>query len=156
MIQSIQAFALRAPLTESYGWARGKVSVREALLVRLVADDGTEGWGECAGPPAVLAPAVSAFFGPHLLGQDPLATDPLWDRLWQAALPYGRRGVLIGALSGIDMALWDLKGKLLGQIDKLELDNGGYNELWEERVRSVNANREDEIDNFFGYRAAFM
>lgn len=44
-----------------------------------------------------------------------------------------------------------LKGKLLGQIDKLELENGGYNELWEERVRSVNVNREDEIDNFFRY-----
>lgn len=44
-----------------------------------------------------------------------------------------------------------LKGKLLGQIDKLELDNGGYNELWEQHVRVVNANREDEIDNFFRY-----
>jgi hypothetical protein len=44
-----------------------------------------------------------------------------------------------------------LKGKLLGQIDKLELENGGFNELWEERVRAVNVNREDEIDNFFRY-----
>jgi hypothetical protein len=44
-----------------------------------------------------------------------------------------------------------LKGKLLGQIDKIELDTGGYNELWEDRVRSVNSNREDEIDNFFRY-----
>ena len=115
MIQSVQAFPLRAPLAESYGWARGKASVREALLVQLIADDGTEGWGECAGPPAVLAVAVTEFFGPLLIGQDPLGTEPLWDRLWQAALPHGRRGVLIGALSGLDMALWDLKGKLLGQ-----------------------------------------
>lgn len=44
-----------------------------------------------------------------------------------------------------------LKGKLLGQIDKLELDSGGYNELWEKHVSAVNANREDEIDNFFRY-----
>lgn len=44
-----------------------------------------------------------------------------------------------------------LKGKLLGQIDKLELDSGGYNELWETQVSAVNANREDEIDNFFRY-----
>jgi D-galactarolactone cycloisomerase len=115
MIREVNAFPLRAPLSESYGWARGKASVREALLVQLIADDGTEGWGECAGPPSVLAPTITEFFGPLLLGQDPLATDPLWDRLWQAALPHGRRGVLIGALSGIDMALWDLKGKLLGQ-----------------------------------------
>ena len=44
-----------------------------------------------------------------------------------------------------------LKGKLLGQIDKLELEHGGYNELWEERVRAANAYRDDEIDNFFRY-----
>jgi len=44
-----------------------------------------------------------------------------------------------------------LKGKLLGQIDKLELENGGFHEIWEERVATVNANREDEIDNFFRY-----
>ena len=115
MIREVKAFRLRAPLTESYGWARGRAQVRETLLVCVITDDGTEGWGECAGPPAVLAPAVTELFGPLLRGQDPLATDPLWDRLWQAALPFGRRGVLIGALSGIDMALWDLKGKLLGQ-----------------------------------------
>lgn len=44
-----------------------------------------------------------------------------------------------------------LKGKLLGQIDKLELDRDGYNELWEEQVGAVNHFREDEIDSFFRY-----
>ncbi len=44
-----------------------------------------------------------------------------------------------------------LKGKLLGQIDKIELDNGKFNELWEERLRAVNGYRDDEIDSFFRY-----
>lgn len=44
-----------------------------------------------------------------------------------------------------------LKGKLLGQIDKLELDQGEFNEQWEERVRSINRFRDDEIDSFFRY-----
>ncbi len=44
-----------------------------------------------------------------------------------------------------------LKGKLLGQIDKIELDNGGFNELWEKRLQAVNYFREDEIDSFFRY-----
>lgn len=44
-----------------------------------------------------------------------------------------------------------LKGKFLGQIDKLELDSGNFQELWEERLQAVNAYREDEIDNFFRY-----
>ncbi len=44
-----------------------------------------------------------------------------------------------------------LKGKLLGQIDKLELESGNYNELWDSQVKAVNAYREDEIDSFFRY-----
>jgi uncharacterized protein with ParB-like and HNH nuclease domain len=44
-----------------------------------------------------------------------------------------------------------LKGKLLGQIDKLELDHGNFNSLWENQVSTVNAFREDEIDSFFRY-----
>jgi hypothetical protein len=44
-----------------------------------------------------------------------------------------------------------LKGKLLGQIDKVELDSGNYNELWEKQLQAVNTFREDEIDSFFRY-----
>jgi len=44
-----------------------------------------------------------------------------------------------------------LKGKLLGQIDKVELDSGKYNELWEGQLQEVNAFKEDEIDSFFRY-----
>ncbi len=44
-----------------------------------------------------------------------------------------------------------LKGKLLGQIDKVELDSGKFNELWESQLQAVNAFRDDEIDNFFRY-----
>lgn len=44
-----------------------------------------------------------------------------------------------------------LKGKLLGQIDKVELDTGKFNETWEAQLNAVNAFREDEIDNFFRY-----
>jgi len=44
-----------------------------------------------------------------------------------------------------------LKGKLLGQIEKLELDSGQYNELWDQQARAINAFREDELDNFFRF-----
>lgn len=43
------------------------------------------------------------------------------------------------------------QGKLLGQIDKIELDKGKYNDIWEKQLQSVHAFREDEIDNFFRY-----
>lgn len=44
-----------------------------------------------------------------------------------------------------------LKGKLLGQIDKIELENGGFNQLWDRQLQAVNSFREDEIDSFFRY-----
>jgi hypothetical protein len=44
-----------------------------------------------------------------------------------------------------------LKGKLLGQIDKMELESGHYNELWERQVQTINDYYDDEIDNFFRY-----
>lgn len=110
----VRAFALTTPLAEPYGWARGRSQQREATLVQVVTPEGREGWGECAGPASVVQAAVIDFFAPLLTKQDALRTEPLWDRLWQAALPHGRRGILLGALSGIDMALWDLRGKTLG------------------------------------------
>ena len=44
-----------------------------------------------------------------------------------------------------------LKGKLLGQIDKIELDTGRFNALWDDQVRAINVFRDDEIDSFFRY-----
>jgi hypothetical protein len=44
-----------------------------------------------------------------------------------------------------------LKGKLLGQINKIELDKGDYNGLWENKAAEINAFREDELDNFFRF-----
>jgi len=44
-----------------------------------------------------------------------------------------------------------LKGKLLGQIEKIELDNGKYNDLWERKAAEINVFKEDEIDSFFRF-----
>jgi D-galactarolactone cycloisomerase len=50
-----------------------------------------------------------------LLGENALQTDVLWHLMWRASLDFARGGVMMGAMSGIDMALWDLRGKALGQ-----------------------------------------
>src|SRR5687767_6017163 len=50
-----------------------------------------------------------------VVGQDPLHIEALWDRMYDATSYYGRRGVVIHAISGIDIALWDIKGKALGK-----------------------------------------
>ncbi len=103
---------LTAPLPEPILWAHGERTHREALLVKVETEGGGEGWGECAGPPALAEAALHEVYAPHLLGQDALQTDALWHRLYEIGLPWGARGASLAGLSGLDMALWDVKGHL--------------------------------------------
>jgi D-galactarolactone cycloisomerase len=83
------------------------------LLIEIIADDGTCGWGECYGPPEVYQAAIRSYYAPCLVGRSPLDIDVLWHTMWRTTLDFARRGVMMGAISGLDMALWDLKGKTL-------------------------------------------
>ncbi len=114
-IDCIRTHHLRDALNEPFGFSQWYYSTRNALLVEIIADDGTTGWGECYGPAEVYQAAITSFYGPRLLGLDPLATDRLWHDMWQWSLDFARGGIMMGAMSGIDIALWDLKGKSLGQ-----------------------------------------
>jgi D-galactarolactone cycloisomerase len=115
MINSIRTYHLRASLSEPVGFAQGRLTERDALLVEIVTQDGIHGWGECAGPPSLAQAAIKTLFAPLLLGKDPLQTDLLWHTMWQIAGIFGRRGSAIGAISGLDMALWDAKGQAMHQ-----------------------------------------
>lgn len=90
----------------------------ETVLVRITADDGTCGWGEALAPvaPEVPAAIVTRLLTPALIGQDPRRVRPLWSRLRELMR---ERGHLVGhqadALAAVDIALWDLAGKALGQ-----------------------------------------
>ncbi|MCJ8139616.1 mandelate racemase/muconate lactonizing enzyme family protein [Falsirhodobacter halotolerans] len=86
---------------------------RTHVLVEVECDDGTVGWGECLGPARANA-AVVATYAQWLIGQDPLQTEKIWATLYNALRDQGQRGLTITALSGIDMALWDIKGKHFG------------------------------------------
>ncbi len=86
---------------------------RTHVLVEIICDDGTVGWGECLGPARPNA-AVVAAYAPLLIGEDPLETERHWARLYNALRDQGQRGFAVTALSGIDIALWDIKGKRFG------------------------------------------
>jgi len=86
---------------------------RQHCLVELVCDDGTIGWGECLGP-ALPNAAILRFCAPHLIGRDPLQIGPIWHHLYNVLRDQGQRGLAITALSGIDIALWDIAGKRYG------------------------------------------
>ena len=117
-IRSFKVYQVDLPLHEgSYNWSGGKsVDVFDSTIVRIETDSGVVGHGEvCPLGPFYLpaygggARAGIAELAPHLLGQDPTRIEPL-NRLMDAALkghPYVK--------SAIDMACWDILGKVCEQ-----------------------------------------
>jgi D-galactarolactone cycloisomerase len=101
--------ALPEPFAYSQAWYR----MRGAMLVELETEDGAVGWGEAFGPPALTAPIV-AWFAPLLEGEDALAGEAIWQRLYNALRDHGQRGLAIEALSAVDIALWDIRGQVAG------------------------------------------
>ncbi len=126
-IECIRTHHLRDELNEPFGFSQWYYGTRNTFWVEIIADDGTSGWGECYGPAEVYQAAVTSFYGPRLIAQDPLAIDRLWHTMWQWSLDFARGGIMMGAMSGIDMALWDLKGKTLGRSVS-DLMGGRYRE----------------------------
>lgn len=84
------------------------------LLVRLETDDGFVGWGEpvVEGRASTTEACVHELW-PYLLGQDPRRVEQLWQTLYRGGF-YRGGPVLTSAISGIDQALWDIKGKAMG------------------------------------------
>ncbi|MGV3649878.1 MAG: enolase C-terminal domain-like protein [Devosia sp.] len=88
----------------------------------VTADDGTTGFGISRyGQPVISL--INEHFGPLLIGENALATDRLWDMMMRMSMPYGNTGLTSYAISAVDLALWDLKGKMLG-VPVYELAGG--------------------------------
>ncbi len=109
-IARVQAHVLEAPIKEPFSWSFNSTSKRASCIVEIVTDTGIEGWGECFGPADLNAAIVRAYAG-YLIGQDPLNTEGLWQLLYEKFRDQGQKGLTVAALSGVDIALWDIKGK---------------------------------------------
>jgi L-alanine-DL-glutamate epimerase-like enolase superfamily enzyme len=115
-ITEVRALPLAIPLAPSAppsAWAAG---LARQVLVRVTTDAGLTGWGECFAYGATLAvcDVVDEALAPLLVGQDPTARESLVDRLHRALMIWGRRGLAMMAVSGVELALWDLAGKAHG------------------------------------------
>ena len=110
------------PLQADHGhltWTAHEPFARQILtLVEVRTDEGVTGIGE-AGFSAeyfpTVGPLINNQLGPMICGADPLDIAALWQRMLDATHMWGRRGIETYALSGIDIALWDLLGKVSGQ-----------------------------------------
>ena len=80
--------------------------------VLVTADDGSWGFGTTILGPATTS-LINDHLGPLLVEENPLATDRLWDMMMRISSPYSPAGLASYAISGIDLALWDLKGRVL-------------------------------------------
>src|ERR1700759_1998873 len=112
-IKSIRTHVLEATLSQPFAYSRAWYDTRTAMLVEIETDTGFVGWGECYGPARMTAAVVEAV-APWLFGEDPLRTDHLWQMIYTRLRDHGQKGVVIQGLSGIDIALWDIKGKHFG------------------------------------------
>lgn len=113
-IKCIRTHHVRCQLQQPFGFSQWSYDQRNVLLIEVIDESGLSGWGECYGPADVIQGAVEKFYAPRLIGQEALNTDAIWHLMWRASLDFARGGVMTAAMSGIDMALWDLKGKTLG------------------------------------------
>ena len=118
-ITDVEAVVLRQPAVDD-GIADGS---QDDLVVLVHTDEGITGIGEVDSAPDAVAALVNApashaianSLRELLIGEDPLDVERLWDKMYRGVIYIGRRGIAIHAISGVDIALWDLKGKALGK-----------------------------------------
>ncbi len=94
---------------------RGPVSRKESTLVEIHTDTGFVGYGEANtwfSAPGLRA-VIEEMIGPLLIGENPANIEYLWEKVYRKTSPHGRRGLVVIAMSGVDIALWDLLGKEL-------------------------------------------
>lgn len=106
---------------------------QDTALIKITTDEGITGWGEIDSSPYVMKAIIEAppshvvctGIRELLLGEDPLRIEYLWKKMYDFTYYYGRRSAAVHAISGVDMALWDIAGKYYG-VPVFRLLGGGF------------------------------
>jgi len=116
-ITRITSHVLQYDMPEVLGYSQQYYDKRTAHLVEVETDEGFTGWGECFGPGNVARAnktIVETVIQPLLLDENPLDRDVLWHKVYNLLRDHGQKGMPMQALSGVDIALWDIAGKVAG------------------------------------------
>lgn len=128
-ITEVKTYVLQAMLPDkAFGWSQRVTDRRQTAICVVSTDEGLQGLGEAfyfGGPAKIAAEIISDVFGPLIVGRDPLDHNVIWDYLYNWTRDQGMKGITISALSAIDIALWDIKGKALG-LPVYKLLGGAY------------------------------
>jgi L-alanine-DL-glutamate epimerase-like enolase superfamily enzyme len=116
-ITDVRTIAVEVKLPKPVFDANYTMATKPALLVEVETDQGLVGLGEAAhfgGPMASTAQVIEHELRANLIDQDPRQIEYLWELMHRRAYKHARGGIVIAAISGIDIALWDLRGKMAG------------------------------------------
>ena len=145
----IISHVLQYDMPETLGYSQQYYSKRSAHLVEVQTDDGISGWGECFGPGTIALAnkaIVEKVIQPMVLGMDPMDRDVIWHKVYNLLRDHGQKGMSMQSLSGVDIALWDIAGKvaklplhkLIGGAHRSEVSCYGYGMmLRDEPVREL-------------------
>ena len=113
-ITSIKSHVLRYELENELGYSQQYYKHRTAHLVEVETDEGITGWGECFGPGNIALAnkfIVEKVIQPLIKGENPTNKEYIWHKVYNLLRDSGQKGMPIQALSGIDIALWDILSK---------------------------------------------
>lgn len=116
-ITKIISHVLGYDLPEELGYSQQYYVKRTAHLVEVQTDEGITGWGECFGPGNVALAnkgIIEKVIQPMILGDDPMDRDVIWHKVYNLLRDHGQKGMPMQSLSGVDIALWDIAGKVAG------------------------------------------
>jgi len=116
-ITKLLAHPLRCELDEPFAYSQKWFGARTTLLVEIQTDTGITGWGEvfCHDAWPAVVPLLERVLQPLIVDLDPLRRQVIWETLYNWTRDYGQRGLTAAAISGIDIALWDITGQALQQ-----------------------------------------
>ncbi|WP_424965241.1 L-rhamnonate dehydratase [Dinoroseobacter sp. S375] len=97
------------------GDAMSSFRFHQWLTCEIETEDGTVGIGNAALAPTVVKTAIDDWFGPMVIGEDPFDYAYLWEKMYRRSHAWGRKGIGMTAISAVDLAIWDLMGKLAGK-----------------------------------------
>lgn len=129
-ITEIRSHVLQYDLDEELGYSQQYYLQRTAHIVEVRTDEGITGWGECFGGGNVALAnqaIVTKVIQPMILGMNPLDREVIWHKVYNLLRDHAQKGMPIQSLSGVDIALWDIAGKLF-DVPVYQLLGGAFRE----------------------------
>jgi L-rhamnonate dehydratase len=148
-------------------WERGDAMqsfrFHQWLTCEVEAEDGSIGIGNAALAPDLVKAAIDQYYAPLVIGEDPFDYAYLWEKMYRRTHAWGRKGIGMTAISAVDIAIWDLMGKLvdkpvfklLGGRTKAQIPVY-YSKLYADSVEAMQAEAEEAMKSgYTGYKSRF-